>query len=340
MTGVEGYIGCLLAPVLAQRGFEIVGMDTGFYRDGWLYSDKALFPVFPTLVNKDLRQACEEDLEGVEAVVHLAELSNDPLGENSPDITRDINHKGSVRLASLAKGLGIQRFVYTSSCSVYGISDADRVTEESPVNPQTTYAECKVAVERDVGAMADDEFSPTFLRNATAYGASPRMRFDIVLNNLAGLAWTTKRIAMTSDGTPWRPLVHVLDICGAVVAALEAPRDKVHNQVFNVGDTNANYQIREVAEIVGDVFPDCEVTMGPSGGDDRSYRVSFDKIHEELPGFRCDWDARKGAEQLYETFKRIDMTGAQFQAPPFTRLQQLRYLLRTSQIDKDFFWTQ
>lgn len=339
MTGVEGYIGCLLAPILAERGYEIVGMDTGFYRDGWLYSDRTLFPVFPTLVNKDLRQATEADLTGVDAVVHLAELSNDPLGENSPEITRDINHKGSLRLASLAKGLGIERFVYTSSCSVYGISDADRVTEESPVNPQTTYAECKVAVEKDVGAMASDDFSPTFLRNATAYGASPRMRFDIVLNNLAGLAWTTKRIAMTSDGTPWRPLVHVLDICQAVVAALEAPRDKVHNQVFNVGDTGANYQIREVAEIVGDVFPDCEVTMGPSGGDDRSYRVSFDKIHAQLPGFHCAWDARKGAEQLYEAFKRIDMTDAQFQAPPFTRLQQLRYLLRTEQIDKNFFWT-
>ena len=338
MTGVEGYIGCLLAPILLRRGYEVVGLDTGFYRDGWLYSDRNLFPVFPTLINKDLRHATEEDLSGAEAVVHLAELSNDPLGENSPDITKEINHGGSLRLAKLAKGLGIERFVYTSSCSVYGISDADRVTEESPVNPQTTYAECKVAVETDLGAMASDDFSPTFLRNATAYGASPRMRFDIVLNNLAGLAWTTGKIAMTSDGTPWRPLVHVLDICHAILAALEAPRERIHNQVFNVGDTKANYQIREIAEIVGDVFPDCEVTMGPSGGDDRSYRVSFDKIRDQLPEFRCAWDARRGAEQLYEAFKRIDMTGERFQAPPFTRLQQLRYLLGTGQIDESFFW--
>lgn len=242
-------------------------------------------------------------------------------------------------MATLAKQVGIERFVYTSSCSIYGVAASDLVDESSPINPQTTYAECKMLVERDVGAMASNGFSPSFLRNATAYGASPRMRFDIVLNNLAALAWTTKKIVMSSDGTPWRPLVHVLDICEAIMAVLEAPRESVHGEIFNVGDTSANYQIRDVAEIVGAAFPGCEVTMGSSGGDTRSYRVSFDKIHAKLPDFRCAWDPRRGAEQLYEIFRRIDMNQQTFEAPPFTRLKQLRYLMRTGQVDDLFFWT-
>lgn len=338
VTGVEGYIGSLLAPMLDRLGHQVLGLDTGYYRDGWLYSDKQAIPVFPRALNKDLRHVTASDLGGIDAVAHLAELSNDPLGENKPDITREINHRGSIQLARLAKAAGIKRFVYTSSCSVYGVSDREFVDESSPVNPQTTYADCKVLVERDVGLMADDTFSPTFLRNATAYGASPRMRFDIVLNNLAGLAWTEKRIAMTSDGTPWRPLVHVLDICNAISAVLDAPREHVHNEVFNVGHSGANYQIKDIASVVGQVFTGCEVTMGPPGGDNRSYRVSFDKIHRHLPEFKCEWNAQKGAEQLRSVFERIDMTRVQFNAAPFTRLKQLRYLIRTGQIDDRFFW--
>ena len=227
-----------------------------------------------------------------------------------------------------------------SSCSVYGIASDDFIDEESPVNPQTAYGECKVLVERDLKTMADDSFSPTFMRNATAYGASPSMRFDIVLNNLAGLAWTTKKIAMTSDGTPWRPLVHGLDICRAIIEVLEAPLEAVANQVFNVGDTEHNYRVREIAEIVGEVFPGCEVTFGPPSPDNRSYRVSFEKIRKHLPGFKCHWDARRGAQQLLDLFRRVDMTDEVFQYRTFTRLKQLEYLIRTHQIDESFFWTE
>ena len=337
LTGVDGYIGSVLAPALIRRGYQVVGIDAGFYRDGWLFSD-ASSPVQPLVRSKDLRNITSEDLSGVDAIVHLAELSNDPLCENNPAITREINHAGSVALAKLAKSLGIRRFVYTSSCSVYGIGDGGVVDETSPVSPQTAYAECKVLVERDVGRLADDRFCPTFLRNATAYGASPRMRFDIVLNNLAGLAWTTKRIAMTSDGTPWRPLVHVADICKAIISVLEAPEDAVRGEVFNVGHNADNYRVREIADIVGGVFRGCEVTFGPSGGDNRSYRVSFDKIHERLPGFSCDWTARDGAVQLHRLFKTIAMDSETFGFRAFTRLKQLQYLRRTEQLDERFFW--
>lgn len=338
LTGVEGYIGVLLAPMLMQRGHDVIGLDTGYYRDGWLYSNLQHYPCFPTFINKDLRHIDANDLQGADAIVHLAELSNDPLGQNNPENTFKINHEGSVNLAKLAKSLGIDRFVYTSSCSVYGAGSSDFLTETSPTNPQTAYAQCKVKVEQDVGSLADDGFSPTFFRNATAYGVSPRMRFDIVLNNLSGLAWTTKKIAMISDGTPWRPLVHVLDICKAIICALEAPRDNVHNEVFNVGHNGDNYRVREIAEIVGETFPGCEVTFGDSGGDNRSYRVVFDKIHEQLPGFSCDWDAKKGAEQVRSVFEQIQMPQEIFEFRAFTRLKQLKYLISTNQIDADFFW--
>jgi nucleoside-diphosphate-sugar epimerase len=338
VTGVEGYIGALLAPLLMEKGHEVVGLDTGYYRDGWLYSDRKQIPMLPRLINKDLRKITEKDLEGVEAVVHLAELSNDPLGQNNPENTYKINHIGSVELAKKAKTLSIKRFVYTSSCSVYGVGSGEFLSEESVTNPLTAYAKCKTLVEKDVGMLADQSFSPTFLRNATAYGASPRMRFDIVLNNLAGLAWTIKKIAMVSDGTPWRPLVHVSDICNAILCTLEAPRDVVHKQIFNVGHNSDNYRVREIAEIVGGVFSDSDITMGPSGGDHRSYRVSFDKIHRELPGFKCDWDAKSGAEQLKEIFERIDMTMERFDFRAFTRLKQLEFLIQTRQLDDSFFW--
>lgn len=339
VTGVEGYIGCLLAPLLQARGHDVVGYDTGYYRDGWLFSDRKLVPGFPRTINGDIREVQPEHVRGVDAVVHLAELSNDPLGENVPELTHQINHRASVRLAELARAAGVKRFVYTSSCSVYGVADGlQPMTERSPVNPQTAYAVCKTLVERDVGAMAAPDFSPTFLRNATAYGASPRMRFDIVLNNLCGIAATAARIAMTSDGTPWRPLVHVLDICEAIACALEAPQDAIHGEVFNVGHDADNYQVRDIAQIVAGVYPGCELTFGPSGGDNRSYRVDFAKIHRQLPGFRCSWDARKGASQLHDVFERIGLDRAGFAARPFTRLQQLKYLSATGQIDDRFFW--
>jgi nucleoside-diphosphate-sugar epimerase len=335
LTGNDGYLGSLLAPELLRKGHEVIGLDTGFYKERNLYNLPSNTPL--TLV-KDLRNVAEEDLKGMEAVVHMAELSNDPAGQLAPNITYDINHKGSVHLAEVAGRAGVKRFVYMSSCSVYGVSDADFVTEESPVNPQTAYAVCKTLVERDVKQLANDSFSPTFMRNATAYGASPRMRFDIVLNNLAGLAWTTNKIAMTSDGTPWRPLVHGLDIARAIIEVLNAPREAIHNEVFNVGDTDHNYRVRQIAEIVADNFPGCEVTFGTSGSDNRSYRVAFEKIRKHLPAFKCAWDARRGAKQLHDLFKRIEMTKEVFEYRSFTRLKELEYLLRTAQINKEFFW--
>lgn len=339
MTGIDGYIGCILAPQLVAAGHEVVALDTGFYRDGWLYSDNKNTSETPAVISKDLRVVDAEDLQGCDAIVHLAELSNDPLGENRPEITFQINHEGSVRLARMARDAGVQRFIYTSSCSVYGLGSGEFLDEESPVNPQTAYAECKIAVERDVGKLAATGFSPFFLRNATAYGASPRMRFDIVLNNLAGHAWTSGKIAMTSDGSPWRPIVHVNDICQAILCSLDSPASSIHNQIVNVGDTEANFRIREIAEVVSDVFPGCEMQVGTSAGDNRSYRVNCDKIRSVLQGFDCKWNPRDGAEQLLTTFKRIDMSREQFEFRAFTRLHQLQYLQRTRQIDNELYWT-
>jgi nucleoside-diphosphate-sugar epimerase len=336
VTGTEGYLGSLLPPLLMEKGHEVLGVDTGYYKVGWLYNGTT---VTAKTLNKDIRHITTEDLAGVEAIVHMAELSNDPTGQLSPTITYDINHKGSVRLANIAKAAGIRRFVYMSSCSVYGVATEGDVTESSPVNPQTAYAECKTFVERDLQLMADDNFSPTFMRNATAFGASPRMRFDIVLNNLSGLAWTTKEIKMISDGTPWRPLVHALDICKAIYCALEAPRDIIHNQIFNVGDTANNYRVKEVAEIIAKTFTGCQLTFGENGSDNRSYRVDFEKINKNLPGFKCDWNAERGAEQLFNLFQQIDLTSEEFLSRGFTRLKQLEYLIRTQQIDQDFFWS-
>ena len=337
VTGSNGYLGSMLTPELMRRGHDVVGLDTGFYSDRALYRDGSSRPM--TIV-RDLRQVEKKDLEGLDAIVHMAELSNDPVGQLAPNITYDINHKASVRLAELSKSAGVKRFVYMSSCSVYGVASDGFVDEQSPLNPQTAYGECKTFVERDLKTMAASSFSPTFMRNATAYGASPRMRFDIVLNNLAGLAWTTNKIAMTSDGTPWRPLVHGLDICQAIVEVLEAPIEAVANEVFNVGDTDHNYRVKEIAEIVGEVFPDCEVSFGPPSADNRSYRVSFEKIKKHLPGFKCRWDARRGAQQLLDLFRRVDMTDEVFEYRTFTRLKQLEYLIRTQQIDESFFWTE
>lgn len=335
ITGTEGYLGCLLPPILMQRGHEVIGVDTGFYKVGWLYNGTE---ITTKTLNKDIRHITLEDLKGIEAVVHMAELSNDPTAQLAPNITYDINHQGSVHLAKLALSAGVRRFIYMSSCSVYGVATEGDITEESSVNPQTAYAECKTLVERDVKLLANDSFSPTFLRNATAFGVSPRMRFDIVLNNLAGLAWTTKEIKMTSDGTPWRPLVHALDICKAIVCTLEAPRDIVHHQIFNVGDTANNYRVKEIAEIIADTFKGCKLSFGNNGADNRSYRVSFEKINKTLPGFKCEWNAVDGAKQLFNLFRQIDMSQDTFLFRGFTRLKQLEHLVRTKQIDRDFFW--
>jgi nucleoside-diphosphate-sugar epimerase len=334
VTGTDGYLGIMLAGYLNQRGHTVVGCDTGFYRNGWLYNGSAFLP---QTLSKDIRHVTAEDMAGCDAVIHLAELSNDPLGQLAPNITYDINHGGSMHLARTARAAGIKRFIYFSSCSVYGASD-QIIDEQGTTNPQTAYAECKLKVEGDLKKMADKDFSPTYLRNATAYGASPRLRFDLVVNNLAGFAWTQKEIRMVSDGTPWRPLVHVLDIAKAATCALEAPRDVVHNETFNVGNSQENYQIRTVAEIISSTFPGCQLIIGDRGGDKRDYRVSFDKIAAKLPGYKTEWTVEKGARQLLDIFSRIKLDKELFESAPHTRLKQINHLIETGQIDADFFW--
>jgi nucleoside-diphosphate-sugar epimerase len=335
VTGADGYIGTVLTGRLIEAGYDVDGLDTGFYLDGLLYHDHR---DRPRTLCRDVRRVTVDDLRGYDAIVHLAELSNDPLCEFDESSTYAVNHRGSVHIAETAKAAGVPRFIYASSCSVYGAGGDDVKTEESAVNPQTVYARCKVLVEQALAGLTDDGFAAVSLRNATAFGASPRMRFDIVLNNLAGLAWTTKCIRMTSDGMPWRPLVHVQDISEAVIAVLAAPRDAVAGEIFNVGDSSQNYRVREIVETVGATFRGCSVAVGANSGDNRSYRVSFDKIRERLPGFRCRWDAKRGAEELRRIFEQIAMTPEMFQAPAFTRLQQLKHLRKTDQLDSDLYW--
>jgi len=335
VTGGDGYIGNVLVPRLLAEGYDVTVMDAGFYRGAWLYQDG--LDRAPVLT-RDTREITPDDLRGFDAVVHLAELSNDPMCEHDESLTIGINHLGSVALARAAKAAGVKRFLYSSSCSVYGAAGEEAVTETSPQRPQTAYARCKGLVERDVGAMADEDFSPTFLRLATAFGASPRMRFDIVINNLAGLAWTTGRISLSSDGTPWRPLVHVQDIAEAFVQALRAPRERVHNQAFNVGADDQNYRIRELAETAAKVFPGCGIELGGQSDDGRSYRVSFEKIRRHLPEFECKWTAERGFRQLQALFEHIAMDEATFAAAPYTRMRQLGALLRTKQVDEQLRW--
>lgn len=328
-------MGCLLAPMLMSDGHEVIGLDTGYYMNGWLYH--GLGATARTLI-KDMRDLTAADLDGVDAVVAMAELSNDPTGDLVGPITYDINHKGSAHVARMAKEAGVGRFVYMSSCSVYGVAEGE-VDETSSLDPQTVYAECKAMTEGDLGELADDDFHPTSLRNATAFGASPRQRFDIVLNNLAGLAWVEKNIAMTSDGSPWRPMVHALDIAKAIQLVLAAPVEQVHGEVYNVGSNDNNYTVRQIAETVAQEFQGCDLSFGPPSADNRSYMVNFDKISTEL-GFGCDWDLARGARQLHQTFAAIDLDAETFYGRGHTRLKQIQYLLSTGQVDPQLFWNE
>jgi nucleoside-diphosphate-sugar epimerase len=334
-TGTDGYIGTILGPYLIDRGHDVTGIDTGFHRVGWLYNG---VKQMPRTITKDIRNITEDDLRGFDAIVHLAELSNDPVGQLNPNITFNINHLGTVELAKKAKKVGVKRFVYFSSCSVYGASSTHAADENGAVNPLTAYAKCKLLVERDLKPMADDNFTPTYLRNATAYGPSPRQRFDIVVNNLCGHAWCNKLIKMDSDGTPWRPFAHVLDICQAAACTLEAKREIVHNETFNVGDNSENYQVKDIAKIVADTFPGCELQLGTRGDDKRDYRVNFDRINSKLPGFKCKHNVAAGAKQLLKIFQAIDLPKDLFESKSHTRLKQIQWLLATKQIDADFFW--
>ena len=335
LTGADGYIGAIMGPKLLEAGHEVVGLDTGFYRRGWLYNDGRARPM---ILTKDQRAITVEDLRGFDAVVHLAELSNDPIGENDPGLTMAINHEGSVALGRMAREAGVVRFIQASSCSTYGAGGDEMRTETSELAPQTAYARCKILVEEGLRELMDETFTPVFMRNATAYGASPRQRFDLVLNNLCGFAHTIGEIRMTSDGAPWRPIVHIDDICQAMLCALVADREAVAGEAFNVGADSENYRIREIAEIVARTFPGCELSVGESGGDTRSYRVSFAKIRDHMPDFKTSWTAERGAHELRAVFEHVGLTREMFEFPPFTRLRELSYLRETGQIDATLNW--
>jgi len=335
VTGSQGYIGTILTPLLVAAGHSVMGLDTDLYRDCTFGGSVPNIP----FIKKDIRDVEKSDLKCFGALVHLAALSNDPLGNLDPELTFDINYRASVRLAELAKESGIERFLFSSSCSNYGAGGDQLLTEESDFKPVTPYGRSKVLVEKELTKLADDHFCPTYLRNATAYGVSPRLRFDLVLNNLVAWAYTTGNVHIKSDGTPWRPIVHIEDISRAFLAVLHAPIEKVYNQAFNVGVNTDNFQIRDIAEIVKDTVPGSKIEYAKGASPDRrNYRVDCRKLPHEVSGFIPKWNARKGARELYSTLKRYGLKLEEFEGMKYQRVGHIKYLLQTGVLDKCLRW--
>ena len=335
VTGCLGYIGTVLVPLLHKEGHEVFGLDSDIYRR---CTFSGAIPEFP-VTRKDVRDVTQDELAGFDAIIHLAGLSNDPLGDYRPELTEEINEKASITLAVKAKAAGVKRFLFASSCSNYGAAGADFLTEEAKFNPVTPYGVSKVQVEVALSRLADENFSPTYLRASTAYGVSPRIRFDLVTNNLTAWAFTTGLVYIKSDGTPWRPIVHVEDISRAYIAVLHAPRELVHNEGFNVGTTTENYQVREIAQLVKEVVPGCKVEYAPDAGPDkRCYRVDCNKITRTLHDFKPQWTARRGVEQLYEEYKRVGLTLEEFEGPKFMRIAHVKSLINEGVLDENLRW--
>lgn len=332
VTGNLGYIGTVLTPMLLERGHKVSGYDCDYY-DGCTFGNHILNNI--ETIKKDVRDIEVDDVKGFDAVIHLAALSNDPLGNLNPDLTYEINYRASVRTAKMAKAAGVRKFIFSSSCSNYGAGGDSFLTEDCRFNPVTPYGESKVMVEKEVSLLASDDFCPVFLRNATAYGVSPRLRFDLVLNNLVAWAYTTGKILMKSDGTPWRPIVHVRDICHAFISVLEAPEEVVNNKAFNVGITRDNVQIRKIANIVGDVVPGCRVEFADGASSDkRNYKVNCDRLSGIVPAFRPEWDIRKGAEELYRAYEINEVTLEEFEGPRYKRIAHIKKMIKEGRLDK------